>query len=128
MFQLALLYAEKYGGQYIGSFAEPPPASQETMSASIERVLVASTPWQEVIMHIRRIYRWDNTNETLTYLIIFLLLWVINCVASAIVSNSLSSLNHSDIEARTAYKTSASCNNRSSLTAAIPHTNSWKAS
>lgn len=124
MFQLALLYAEKYGGQYIGSFAEPPTASQETMSASIERVLVASTPWQEVIMHIRRIYRWDNTNETLTYLIIFLLLWAINCVASAIVSNSLSLLSHSGIEARTAYKNSASCNNRPSLAAAIPHTNS----
>ena len=98
------------------------------MSASIERVLVASTPWQELIMHIRRIYRWDNTNETLTYLIIFLLLWAINCVASAIVSNSLSSLSHSDIEVRTAYKNSASCHNRSSLAAAIPHTNSWKAS
>ena len=98
------------------------------MSASIERVLVASTPWQELIMHIRRIYRWDNTNETLTYLIIFLLLWAINCVASAIVSNSLSSWSHSGIEVKTANKNSASCNNRSSLAAAIPHTNSWKAS
>ncbi|KAL8674706.1 MAG: hypothetical protein Q9224_007491, partial [Gallowayella concinna] len=28
--QLVLQQAEKYGGQYIGSFAEPPPASQET--------------------------------------------------------------------------------------------------
>ena len=128
MFQLALLYAEKYGGQYIGSFSEQPTASQETMSASIERVLVASTPWQEVIMHIRRIYRWDNTNETLTYLIIFLLLWAMNCVASAIVSNSLSSLSHAGIEARTAYEHSASCNDRASLAAAIPHTNNWKAS
>ena len=104
MFQLALLYAEEYGGQYIGSFAEPPAASQATISASIERVLVASTPWQEVIMHIRRVYRWDNTNETLTYLVIFLLLWAINCVASAIVSNLLLPLSHSDIGVRTAYK------------------------
>ncbi|KAL9130871.1 MAG: hypothetical protein Q9175_006917 [Cornicularia normoerica] len=82
---LALLYSERYGGQYIGSFAEPPPASQETMSASIERLLVASTPWQEIIMHIRRIYRWEKTNETLAYLAIFLLLWTINCVAAAIL-------------------------------------------
>lgn len=89
MFQLALRYSEKYGGQYIGSFAEPPPASQETISASIERLLVASTPWQELIMHIRRIYRWESTNETLTYLTIFLLLWVVNCVTSGIVNTKL---------------------------------------
>lgn len=120
---LALLYAEKYGGQYIGSSAEPPPASQETISAGIERMLVASTPWQEVIMHIRRIYRWDNANETLTYFIIFLILWAIDCVASAIVSTSLSCFSHSRIKARTASKDSAPCNHRSSLTAAIPYAN-----
>ena len=39
-------------------------------------------------MHIRRIYRWENTNETLTYLAIFLVLWAVNCVASAIVNTS----------------------------------------
>ena len=89
-FQLALRHSEKYGGQYIGYFAEPPPASQETISASIEKLIVASTPWQEVIMHIRRIYRWESTSETSTYLAIFMVLWAINCVASAIVNANLS--------------------------------------
>ena len=83
--QLVLRYAEKYGAQYIGSFAEPPPASQETVSASIERLIVATTPWQEVIMAIRRIYRWESTRETSMYLTVFLVLWAVNCVSPAIV-------------------------------------------
>ena len=114
--QLALRYSEKYGGQYIGSFAEPPPASQETISASIERLLIASTPWQEVIMNIRRIYRWENSNETLTYLVIFLFLWVANCVASAIVNTKIPISSCSCIQTRTANSLLASCHCRPSLT------------
>ncbi|KAL8784993.1 MAG: hypothetical protein Q9213_003654 [Squamulea squamosa] len=73
--RLVLQQAEKYGGHYIGSFAEPPPASQETVSASVERLLIASTPWQELVMHIRRIYRWENRKETSAYLLAFTILW-----------------------------------------------------
>ncbi|KAL8772839.1 MAG: hypothetical protein Q9209_002184 [Squamulea sp. 1 TL-2023] len=80
---LVLQQAEKYGGHYIGSFAEPPPASQETISASVERLLIASTPWQELVMHIRRIYRWENQKETLAYLLAFLILWAYGTLSAA---------------------------------------------
>ena len=73
--QAILEQAEKCGGQYIGFFSEPPPASQETVSASIERLLVASTPWQEINMHARRIYRWESPKETFAYLVAFVILW-----------------------------------------------------
>ena len=44
-------------------------------------------------MHIRRIYRWENTNETLFYLATFVFLWVVNCVVSAIVRNRILIIN-----------------------------------
>ncbi|KAL8690763.1 MAG: hypothetical protein Q9218_003867 [Villophora microphyllina] len=81
--ELVLQQAEKYGGQYIGSFSEPPPASQETVSASLERLLIASTPWQELIMHTRRIYRWENQKETSAYLVTFVALWAYGALCAA---------------------------------------------
>ena len=95
MRQLAIRYSEMFGGQYIGSFAEPPPASQESLSASVEKLLVASTPWQEVIMRVRRVYRWENTSETMAYLAAFLVLWAMNLLVSAIVSDHISTTSHS---------------------------------
>lgn len=113
--QLVLQYSEKYGGQYIGSFAEPPPASQETVSASIERLIVATTPWQQGIMNIRRIYRWESTKETSTYLAIFLFLWAVNLVSPAIVGRILP-YKHVHTWAWTANDVSVPRNHRTSLT------------
>lgn len=47
-------------------------------------------------MTIRRIYRWDNTKETSTYLVIFLLLWTFNLVSPAMVSQILQEEYHLD--------------------------------
>ena len=85
--QLIMRQAEKYGGQYIGSFSEPPPASQETVTAGVERLLVASTPWQELGMHVRRIYRWEDQKETSAYLVAFVILWSWGALCAAGVSN-----------------------------------------
>ena len=90
--QLLLQQAEQYGGQYIGFFSEPPPASQETVSASIERLLVASAPWQEFAMHVRRIYRWEYQKETLTYLVAYMILWSYGALSAAGVILSTSGL------------------------------------
>ncbi|KAL8669396.1 MAG: hypothetical protein Q9168_006008 [Polycauliona sp. 1 TL-2023] len=81
--QLVLQLAEQYGGQYIGSFAEPPPASQETVSASVERLLIASSPWQELAMHTRRVYRWEDRRETSMYLGAFTILWAYGLLSIA---------------------------------------------
>ena len=85
-FQLILQQAEKYGGHYIGAFSEPPTASQETVSASVERLLIASSPWQELTMHARRIYRWENQKESTAYLVAFLFLWAYGALSAVAVS------------------------------------------
>jgi hypothetical protein len=35
---------------------------------NIERIIIASAPFQEFIMTTRRVYRWENHTETLKYL------------------------------------------------------------
>lgn len=53
---------------------------------SVERLLVASAPFQEFVMTVRRIYRWENRNETLKYLVIYYTLWMFNLVLPGFVS------------------------------------------
>ncbi|GAM87602.1 hypothetical protein ANO11243_056290 [Dothideomycetidae sp. 11243] len=75
-----------YGGQYIGAGSQPPPPSKETIVPNLERVIIASTPLQEIIMTARRIYRWENISETFVYLMIYLLLWYLDLLLPGMVS------------------------------------------
>ena len=52
---------------------------------------MTSTPYQVVLVKIRRIYRWDDPVETSIYLVSYLFLWAIDHLLSAAVScNNLS--------------------------------------
>ncbi|KAE8854769.1 hypothetical protein PTNB73_10418 [Pyrenophora teres f. teres] len=53
-------YAHQYGGQYIGYASSPPTPSKETIMPNIERLIVATSPFQEFLMTTRRVYRWEN--------------------------------------------------------------------
>jgi hypothetical protein len=53
---------------------------------AIERLLVASAPLQTFIMSTRRVYRWEDRNETIKYLVIYVLLWVFDLVLPGFVS------------------------------------------
>lgn len=52
---------------------------------NIERLLLASSPFQEFVMTSRQIYRWDRPAETLTYLLIYATLWHSNLLISGCV-------------------------------------------
>jgi hypothetical protein len=67
----------------------------------VERLLVSSAPFQELIMTTRRIYRWENRNETLKYLVGYSTLWVLNLVLPGFVSHSfLFNGFYTDLKAR----------------------------
>jgi hypothetical protein len=74
-----------YGGQYIGYGSSPPPPSKETIMPNIERLIVATSPFQEFIMTTRRVYRWESRAETSKYLLIYMLLWYYNLLLTGIV-------------------------------------------
>jgi hypothetical protein len=83
--QLLVYYANQYGGQYIGYGSNPPKPSKETIMPSIERLIVATSPFQELIMTIRRVYRWEYPSETIKYLVIYLVLWYLNLLLPGVV-------------------------------------------
>ncbi|KAF2811730.1 uncharacterized protein BDZ99DRAFT_508043 [Mytilinidion resinicola] len=73
-------------GQYIGSGSDPPTPSKETILPNIERLIVASSPFQELIMTTRRVYRWENSTETTKYLLIYLTLWYLNLILPGVLA------------------------------------------
>jgi hypothetical protein len=52
---------------------------------NIERLIVATSPFQEFIMTTRRVYRWEDRAETTKYLLIYLVLWYLNLLLPGIV-------------------------------------------
>ncbi|CAI6243094.1 unnamed protein product [Periconia digitata] len=78
--------AQQYGGQYIGAGMDHPKPSKKTIMPNIERLVVASAPFQEFIMTTRRVYRWENRLETLKYLMVYTALWYMNLVFPGILS------------------------------------------
>ena len=82
---MARYSAQKFGNRYIGSNSNPPTPSKETMIPAIERLLVASAPLQTLVMSIRKVYRWEDRNETLKYLIVYAVLWIFDLIFSGCV-------------------------------------------
>lgn len=56
---------------------------------NLERLIVASSPFQEFIMTTRRVYRWENRTETTKYLLIFLTLWGLNLLLPGVVRSDI---------------------------------------
>lgn len=54
--------------------------------AAMERIVIASAPFQTAYMRFRHIYRWEDTNDTLFALAGFLFLWLFNLLSLAAVS------------------------------------------
>jgi len=45
---------------------------------NIERLIVATSPFQEFMMTTRRVYRWEHPAETVKYLLVYSILWYFN--------------------------------------------------
>ncbi|RPB12489.1 hypothetical protein P167DRAFT_545402 [Morchella conica CCBAS932] len=70
-----LLYAtQDYTAQYI-DYREPRSLSLEKARSSIERLFVSTAPWQEWLLHVFRVYRWENPYETFRWLCLYMVLW-----------------------------------------------------
>lgn len=87
---MAKYYAEEYGAQYIGYASEPPAVPDKNMvMPCVERLLVASGPLQGLLMTIRKIYRWENSRNTLAFLFGYLTLWTSDMLLPGFVGTML---------------------------------------
>lgn len=102
--QLARFYARLYGDQYIDESPNLPPATEESINVSFERLLMASMPYQVILVRFRHIYRWDNPTETALWLAGYIFFWACNQLAGASVRRKWSFIStHARLSPRFSY-------------------------
>jgi len=52
----------------------------------MERLFIASAPWQSWFMDVRAVYRWENPRVTAKWFAVYLLLWYTQHVMGFLVS------------------------------------------
>ncbi|KAH0553106.1 hypothetical protein GP486_006703 [Trichoglossum hirsutum] len=71
---LLLFYSQDFTARYVDEFVGL-PFDVNTLISYTERLIVASAPWQAWLMHVRRVYRWEDPAETSRWFALFVLLW-----------------------------------------------------
>ncbi|KAH0366454.1 hypothetical protein KCU65_g5354, partial [Aureobasidium melanogenum] len=62
-------------------YSGQPPFDREASSRFVERILIASSPWQTFFLSLRSLYLWENPAKSRKWLAIWLLIWYLDyCV------------------------------------------------
>ena len=69
-----IFYTQGFSAQYIDEFDEL-PFDVDTLRHHVERIVLASAPWQTWAMDVRSVYRWENPAKTGKWLVLYLVLW-----------------------------------------------------
>ena len=74
-----IYYTQDFCAQYIDDFDEL-PFSVDSSRHYIERLVMASAPWQSWAMKVRSVYRWESPKTTGKWFALYVLLWYTNHV------------------------------------------------
>ena len=69
-----LYYTQDFSAQYIDDFNEL-PFDLDSSRHYLERLLIASAPWQSWAMSVRAIYRWEDPKRTFRWFALYVCLW-----------------------------------------------------
>lgn len=69
-----LYYTQDFCAQYIDDFDEL-PFDIDSSRHYVERIIMASAPWQSWVMDVRKVYRWEDPKRTARWCFLFVLLW-----------------------------------------------------
>lgn len=69
-----LYHTQSFSAQYIDDF-DTLPFDIDTLRDHIERIVIASAPWQKWLMDIRTIYRWEDPKRTSLWLLVYATCW-----------------------------------------------------
>lgn len=83
--QILLYYTNDFTAQYVDDFDEL-PFDLDSVRHHVERLVVASQPWQAWVMDVRSVYRWENPKKTGKWLAIYLVLWYTEHLIGFVVS------------------------------------------
>ncbi|KAG4027988.1 hypothetical protein MFRU_025g00540 [Monilinia fructicola] len=73
--------SHNFTAQYIDDFEEL-PFDIDVLRRHIERLIIVSSPLQEFILDIRKVYRWEDPWRTSKWLTLYLLLWYTSYIMS----------------------------------------------
>ncbi|MCJ1407476.1 hypothetical protein MMC19_001547 [Ptychographa xylographoides] len=71
---IVVFYTQNFSAQYIDDFDEL-PFDIDQLRDHVERIIMASAPWQKWAMDVRAVYRWDDPRKTGGWLAFYLVLW-----------------------------------------------------
>lgn len=67
-------YTQDFSAQYIDDFDEL-PFDVDSIRLHLERIVIASAPWQAWAMDVRSVYRWEQPCTTAKWFAIYVALW-----------------------------------------------------
>jgi hypothetical protein len=77
--RICLYYTQDFATQYVDDFEEL-PFDLDELRTHVERLVIASGPWQAYIMDLRSLYRWEVPKRTAKYCVIYYFFWHMNHV------------------------------------------------
>ena len=83
--QNLIYYTQDFSAQYIDDFDEL-PFDVDSSRHYIERLVMASAPWQSWAMDVRAVYRWESPRTTAKWLALYLVLWYTEHMMGFLVS------------------------------------------
>jgi hypothetical protein len=84
--QLLLYYSQGFTARYVDESVSELPFDSMTLGRYIERLVMATEPWQSWFMEIRDLYRWENPRQTAKWYAVFAFLWYKQHVVGFLVS------------------------------------------
>lgn len=72
--RILIYHTQDFSAQYVDDFDEL-PFDIDSLRHHVERLVMASAPWQSWAMDMRSIYRWENPQTTFKWLAIYIFLW-----------------------------------------------------
>ncbi|TGZ77133.1 hypothetical protein EX30DRAFT_344330 [Ascodesmis nigricans] len=75
--ELLLYISQGWSAHYIEDWHTPElePVDKKVLQTHLARIFVASGPWQQWLLHVRKVYRWDDPYETARWLCLYVYLW-----------------------------------------------------
>ncbi|GAD92002.1 hypothetical protein TSTA_116110 [Paecilomyces variotii No. 5] len=73
--KLLLYYSQPFTARHVDDTLDELDFDAETLALYVERLVMATEPWQQWYMEMRRLYRWEDPKKTGKWFAIFLLLW-----------------------------------------------------
>lgn len=77
-------YTQDFAEQYIDDFDEL-PFDVDSLRMHLQRLVMASGPWQTFFMDVRSVYRWEDPKNTAKWVSIYVILWYNQYVVSFLV-------------------------------------------